>query len=64
MRRIYYGSIFRRRCRLSKAQLKGTDLRGANLDGIDFKSLDVNGARMDISQAVAFLRSYGAKVEW
>ena len=50
------------RAQLSRVRLHGADLRGAVMDGVNFKSFDVKGARMDAGQAVAFLRSYGAKV--
>lgn len=33
------------------------------MDGVDFKSFDVKGAKMDTAQAIVFLRAYGAKVE-
>ncbi|MNI72869.1 Pentapeptide repeats (8 copies) [compost metagenome] len=51
------------RVTLSKAMLKGADLRGAKLDGMNLKALDVTGVRMDMEQAVLFLRSYGAKID-
>jgi hypothetical protein len=33
------------------------------MDGVNFKDLDITGAKLDIEQAVAVARSYGAKVE-
>jgi fluoroquinolone resistance protein len=44
-------------------KLHGADLRGALLDGIDFKALDIKGARLDITQAVLLARSFGAKID-
>ncbi|WP_187386135.1 hypothetical protein [Paenibacillus tuaregi] len=40
----------------------GADLRGASLEGIDFKSFSVTGVKMDSGQCVLLTRSYGAKV--
>lgn len=51
------------RAQMGKVKLQGSDLRGAILDGIDFKSLDIKGVRLDMTQAVAFARAYGAKID-
>ena len=40
-----------------------TDLRGATLDGIDLKSLNLKGAQIDLGQAVQLAKSQGAIVE-
>ncbi len=35
---------------------------GANLEGVDLKSLDLRGVRVDITQAAAVARAHGAIV--
>ena len=40
---------------IRKANLCGADLRGANLDGVDFYLVDLRGARYDPSQAKQLL---------
>jgi uncharacterized protein YjbI with pentapeptide repeats len=47
---------------IRKANLCGADLRGANLDGVDFYLVDLRGARYDPDQAVHLRRS-GAILE-
>ena len=36
---------------------------GANLAGVDLKTVDLNEVRIDFAQAAAFARSYGAVIE-
>ncbi|GIP23282.1 hypothetical protein [Paenibacillus sp. J22TS3] len=40
----------------------GADLRGASLEGFDFKSFSVTGVKKDSGQCVLLARSYGPKV--
>lgn len=50
------------RVQLSQCKFKGADMREAIVEGIDLKSLDLQGVRMDMEQAVLLARSFGAKV--
>ncbi len=47
---------------LGKVKLSGADLRGAVVDRVDFKAFDLKNVKLDIAQAVAVARCYGAKV--
>ncbi|NIK71680.1 uncharacterized protein YjbI with pentapeptide repeats [Paenibacillus sp. BK720] len=48
---------------LAKAKLQDTDVRGAKMEGVDFKSISVAGLRMDREQTVLFAMSHGAKIK-
>lgn len=48
---------------LGKAKLMGADLRGAVIDRIDFREFELKNVRLDITQAIAVARCYGAKVD-
>ncbi|MNR28731.1 Pentapeptide repeats (8 copies) [compost metagenome] len=48
---------------LAKAKLQGTDVRGAQMVGVDFKSFMMTGIRIDREQSILFARSHGAKVD-
>lgn len=50
---------FRRPEEIRKAALCGADLRGANLNGVDFYLVDLRGARLD-PEAVKQARQTGA----
>jgi uncharacterized protein YjbI with pentapeptide repeats len=52
-----------RHARLQGATLRGADLRGAVTDGVDWRGFDPTGARLDLGQAVQFVRAHGALVE-
>ena len=52
-----------RHARLQHARLRGADLRGAQTDGVDWRTLDLAGVRLDLSQALQFTASHGALVE-
>ena len=45
-----------------KANLRGADLRGANIDGVDFYLVDLRDARYDADQQRQF-RATGAILE-
>jgi len=49
---------------LAKARLDRTDLRGANLDGVDFRAFTLQNTRLDLAQAIAFARTYGARIDF
>ncbi len=61
------GVIFTR-CNLSSAdfssaKLVGADLRGCKIDGIRIGPRELQGATIDMTQAVSFVRGLGIKVE-
>lgn len=45
------------------AVLSGADLRGANVTGVDLAALRLDGATLDVAQAVQVARGLGAVVE-
>jgi uncharacterized protein YjbI with pentapeptide repeats len=47
---------------MKDVKLKTADLRGADLDGVALREVDLAGAKMDLSQAAQFARAYGATV--
>lgn len=51
------------RTNLTKTKLAGADLRGADMSGVNFKALDLAKVRIDMFQAVAFAKAYGAKID-
>ena len=48
---------------LRNATLTGADLRGANLAGVDITSLRLDGAVLDVAQAIQVAQALGARVE-
>jgi uncharacterized protein YjbI with pentapeptide repeats len=50
------------RARLQSAKLRGADLRGASTDGVNWRSFELTGVRIDLVQAVEFARAHGALV--
>ena len=47
---------------LIQAKMNGADMREANVDGVDFKSFSFKGVHLDMSQAIAVARCYGAVI--
>jgi hypothetical protein len=43
--------------------LKDADLSGARTEGIDWRSIDVTGVRLDLTQAMAFAAAYGIRLD-
>jgi uncharacterized protein YjbI with pentapeptide repeats len=43
--------------------LRGADLRGARLEGVDLTAATLQGARVDLGGAVALAETLGAVVE-
>ena len=52
-----------RHARLQTTLLRGADLRGADTDGVNWHGFDPTGVRLDVVQAVSFVRAHGALVD-
>ena len=50
------------RARLQGAKLRGSDLRGASTEGVNWRTLELTGVRVDLVQSVQVARAYGALV--